>query len=75
MGKIFKFDELNKKKGEHLVYFESYNVDFTKKDGEFWKECTDVYFAKTAGEHKEVERRWKNDNKRNKVKLKRITYN
>lgn len=75
MGKIFKFEELNLKKLQHVEYSETYEVRFSiqKPDG-FWTQDQIIYHAKSKSAHKDVEKRWREDNKNQNVKLIRINY-
>ena len=47
MGKIFRYEEINRKKNQHVEYSESYEVKFWIQDGEFLKQKTEMYFGKT----------------------------
>jgi len=74
MGKILKFEEINQKKNQHVEYSDSYEVKFWIQDGEFWKQRTEMYFAKKKGENDSVLKRWKSDYKGINVKFISITY-
>ena len=74
MSKVFKSEERNRKKKEHITYSESYEVKFWIKTGEFWKQVTDIYFTASKGSHEYVEKRWKQDYANSKVKLVSVTY-
>ena len=74
MGKILKYEEINRKKNQHVEYSESYEVKFWIQDGEFWKEKTEMYFGKTKGEHEYVVKRWKIDYNGQNVKYISVTY-
>ena len=75
MGKIFKYEELNLKKLQHVEYSETYEVRFSiqKSDG-FWTRDQVIYHAKTKSEHNDVEKRWRQDYKNQNVRLIGITY-
>ena len=74
MGKILRYEEINRKKNQHVEYSESYEVKFWIQDGEFWKQKTEMYFGKTKGEHKYVVNRWKSDYNGQNVKYISVTY-
>ena len=74
MGKILKYEEISRKKNQHVEYSESYEVKFWIQDGEFWKQKIEMYFGKTKSEHKYVINRWKSDYSRQNVKFISVTY-
>ena len=74
MGKILKYEEINRKKNQHVEYSESYEVRFWIKDGEFWKQKTEMYFGKTKSEHEYVVNRWNTDYNGQNVKYVSVTY-
>jgi hypothetical protein len=74
MGKILKYEEINRKKNQNVEYSESYEVKFWIQDGEFWKQKTEMYFAKTKGEHEYVIKKWQNDYNGQNVKYISVTY-
>ena len=70
MGKILKLEE--KKRGDG--YSESYEVKFWIQEGEFWKQKTEMYFAKNKGEGGYVVDRWKEDYRGQNVKFVSVSY-
>lgn len=74
MGKILRYEEINRKKKQHIEYSESYEVKFWIQDGEFWKQKTEMYFGKTKDEHEYVVNRWKIDYNGQNVKYISVTY-
>jgi hypothetical protein len=75
MGKIMRYEELNLKKNEQVLYSETYEVKFwIKKDDGFWKQDSLIYHAKTKAEHESVLKRWKLDFKGKEVKIIGVTY-
>lgn len=74
MGKILKYDEINTKKNQHVEYSESYEVKFWIQIDEFWKQKTEMYFAKNKGEHDYVVNRWKDEYSGQNVKFISVTY-
>jgi ribulose bisphosphate carboxylase small subunit len=75
MGKILKYEELNIKKLEQVLYSETYEVKFSiQKDDGFWTRATEMYHAKRKDEHEYVMNRWKKDYKNKNIKLIGIYY-
>ena len=75
MKKIFKQEELNLKKNEHVTYSESYEVKFwIQGDDTFWKQETEIYFSAGKGDHEYILSRWKKDYAGKNVKLPIVTY-
>lgn len=76
MGQIKREEELNLKKDEHVLYSESYEVNFWQQDKTtlFWKPESVMYFAKTKGEHEYVHKRWNGDYAGLDVKFISINY-
>jgi len=72
MGKILKYEEI--KKNQHVEYSESYKVRFWIKEGEFWKQRTETYYAKRKDEQEYVSNRWKDDYKGQDVKIIAVNY-
>lgn len=72
MGKILKYEEIGK--NQHGEYSESYEIKFWIKEGEFWKQKTEIYFGKTKSEHKAVINRWKKDYSKQNVKYISVSY-
>lgn len=72
MGKILKYEEINKNK--HVEYSESYEVKFWIREGEFWKQKNEMYFAKTKGEYDYVISRWRKDYIGQNVKYISVVY-
>jgi len=69
---VLKFLEI--KKNQHSIYSNSYEVKFWIKESEFWKQTSELYYAKTKNNHEDIKLRWKNDYKNSNVKLISITY-
>jgi hypothetical protein len=75
MGKILKYEEINRRKNEHITYSESYEVKFWIQGIDtFWSQNAEMYFGKTKGDHEYVLNRWKKDYDGQSVKYISVTY-
>lgn len=72
--KVFKEGERNRKLNEHVRYSESYEVKFWIKEGEFWKQRSEMYYTENKGAHDFVVDRWRSDYSKYEVDLINVIY-
>jgi hypothetical protein len=65
--------KMKKQKIENIKY-DTYTVRYWMREGEYWKHKVDFINVNGKSKHKQVEKEWKNDHKKDEVKLIGITY-
>lgn len=73
MAKVLNSKERDKQANKS-EYSESYNVKFWILDGNFWKQKTEMYYARTKGAHEAVYKKWQQDYKGQNAKYVSTVY-